>query len=51
MKIIGTGNGARILQQRERCGLTVATGLYHGLVFRRIFVGPEQNFVQLIFDG
>ena len=51
MKIIGTGNGTCVLQKGQWRCLTAATGFYDGFVFGRIFVGPEQNFVQLIFDG
>ena len=51
MKIVGTGDGSRVLQQRQWGNLAGPTGFNHGFVFRCIFIGPEQNFVQLFFDG
>ena len=51
MKIVSAGNGAGVLQQSEGRCLTGPTGLHHGFVFRCVFIGSEQNFVQLLLDG
>ena len=51
MKVIGTGNGACVLQQGEGRCLAGAAGFYNCFVLRRVFVWPEQNFVKLLFDG
>ena len=51
MELVGRGNGPGLLQQLQRRGLGGAGGLHHGFVFGGVFVGLEQNFVQLLFDG
>ena len=51
MKIIRTGDGSRVLQQRQWRNLAGPTGFHHGFVFGGILIGPEQNFVQLVLDG
>ena len=51
MKIVSAGNGASVLQQRKGRCLAGPAGFYHGLVFSRVFIGPEQNFVELLLNG
>ena len=47
MEFVGRGDGTRALQQGQRRHLGGAGGLHHGFVFGTVFVGFEQNFVQL----
>ena len=51
MKQIGRVDGAGLLQQFQRCGVGRTRCLDHGLVFGRVFVGLEQDLVELILDG
>jgi len=48
VKLIRRGDGADFLQQIKRCCVRGARRLHHGLVFRAVLVGPEQNFVKLL---
>ena len=50
VKLVGRGDGARVLQQLQRGQLRGARCFHHGLVFGRVFVGLEQDFVELRFD-
>ena len=47
VELVARINGARLLQQIQRCGVRGAAGLHHGFVFGRVLVGTEQNFVEL----
>ena len=51
VELVGRVDGARLLQQIERRGVRGAAGLDHGLVFGRVLVGLEQDFVELVADG
>jgi hypothetical protein len=48
VELVGRINRPRALQQVQRCEVRGARGLDHGLVFGRVFVGLEQDFVELL---
>ena len=47
VKLVGRGDGPSALQQGQRGQLGGAGGLHHGFVLGPVFVGFEENFVQL----
>ena len=48
MELVRRINGATALQQIKWRGAGGARGVHHGLVFRGVFVGLKQYFVQLL---
>ena len=48
MELVRRINGATALQQIKWRGAGGARGVHHGLVFRGVFVGLEQNLVELL---
>ena len=51
MKLVGRIDSAGFLQQSQGRDLASARGLNHRFVLRRVLVGLEQNFVELIPHG
>ena len=51
VKLVRIGNGPHGLEHDQRCGMRLLGRLDHGFVFRRVFVGLEQDFVQLVPNG
>lgn len=51
MELVRIGNGPNGLEHDQRCGVRLLGRLDHGFVFRRVFVGLEQDFVQLVPNG
>ena len=51
MELVGRVNRSSLLQQHQRRGHAGLGRLEHGLVFRAVFVGFEEDFVELLADG